>query len=65
MLFRMDARQHDDLIFTISQAILDARYAPPKSSVSATLVTDINGCWRRTTCRRNWRPSAPAPGSGM
>jgi hypothetical protein len=26
----MDARQYDDLIFTISQAILDARYAPPK-----------------------------------
>jgi hypothetical protein len=31
----MDARQHDDLIFTISQAILDARYAPPKRRRSA------------------------------
>jgi hypothetical protein len=30
MLSGMDARQHDDVIFTISQAILDARYAPPK-----------------------------------
>ena len=35
MLSRMDARQHDDLIFTISQAILDARYAPPKRRRSA------------------------------
>jgi hypothetical protein len=31
----MDARQHDDLIFTISQAILDARYALPKRRRSA------------------------------
>lgn len=32
---RMDARQHEDLIFIISQAILDARYAPPKRRRSA------------------------------
>jgi hypothetical protein len=35
MLSGMDARQHDDVIFTISQAILDARYAPPKRRRSA------------------------------
>ncbi len=35
MLSRMDARQHQDLILTISQAILDARYAPPKRRRSA------------------------------
>ena len=35
MLSRMDARQHEDLIFIISQAILDARYAPPKQLRSA------------------------------
>ena len=35
MLSRMDARQHDDLIFIISKAILDARYAPPKRRRSA------------------------------
>ena len=35
MLFRMDAREHQDLIHTISQAILDARYAPPQRRRSA------------------------------
>jgi hypothetical protein len=30
MLSRMDARQHDDLIYTIVQALMDARYQPPK-----------------------------------
>jgi hypothetical protein len=35
MLSRMDAREHDDLIFIISQAILGARYAPPKRRRSA------------------------------
>lgn len=35
MLFRLNARQHDDLIFTISQAVLDERYQPPKRRRSA------------------------------
>ncbi|MGZ9083111.1 MAG: hypothetical protein ACXW3U_13565 [Rhodoplanes sp.] len=35
MLTRMDAREHHDLIFTISHAILDARYAPLKRRRSA------------------------------
>lgn len=31
----MDARQHDDLIYTIVQALMDARYQPPKRRRSA------------------------------
>lgn len=35
MLSRMDARQHRDLIHTIVQALMDARYAPLKRRKSA------------------------------
>jgi hypothetical protein len=31
----MDARQHDDLIYTIVQALMDARYEAPKRRRSA------------------------------
>jgi hypothetical protein len=43
----MDARQHDDLIYTIVQALMDARYEAPKRRRSARGTKAMTKTWSR------------------